>query len=143
MPISRRWNAGASALGSGPTALAKTRRPSAAVSRAATPGEKPVGYVTARTISLPSQRSTSLPTRRGRSVQSSLAPRSGGGCRCCITRRWSPGYRGNFTGRPVSPDLRMASAASIEARPSYPVDFGGRPSLMLAMNSWNSLRKPR
>ena len=80
----RRWNAGASALGSGPTALAKTRRPSSVVSRAATPGEKPVGCVTALTISLPSQRSTSLRTRRGRSVQSSLAPRSGGGCRSCI-----------------------------------------------------------
>jgi hypothetical protein len=45
--------------------LTKTRRPSAATSRAATPGEKPPGWVVAETTGLPSQPSTSERTGSG------------------------------------------------------------------------------
>ena len=76
---SRRCIPGVSGLGSGPTALTKTRRPSSTVSRAATPGEKPVGCVTASTTVPPSHRSIAARTRPGISAHSSLTPRSGGG----------------------------------------------------------------
>ena len=56
-------------FGAGPTALTKTRRPSTACRRAATPGEKPLAWVAAETMRLPSHSSTAARTGTGRSCQ--------------------------------------------------------------------------
>ncbi len=88
MLISRRCIAGDSGLGSGPMALAKMRLPSAVISRLATPGENPVGWVVVLTTGLLNHRSTSRRTRVGISVQSNLFPRSGGGCGCSVSLRF-------------------------------------------------------
>jgi hypothetical protein len=74
-----RCSVGECGFGSGPTAFTNARRPSASKTRAAIPGEKPSGCVSARAIRPPSSRSISSSTRGGSSDQSRLAPRAGGG----------------------------------------------------------------
>ena len=52
-------------------------------------------------------------------------------------------HSGRRTGAPVSWDLTAAMAASVQARPSFAVTAGCRPSRMLAKNSSNSALNPQ
>jgi hypothetical protein len=65
-------------LGIGPTALTKHRLPFAQPSRAATPGENPYGWVSARVIAPPSQRSVAARKCAGKSVHASRCPAAAG-----------------------------------------------------------------
>ena len=79
MCASRRWNDGESALGMGPTALTNTPGLFASTSRAATPGETPLGCVCQATTRAPAQVSNACRTRSGTSTHSSRTPSAGAG----------------------------------------------------------------
>src|SRR5690242_748144 len=69
---------GVSGLALSLTALRKTRRPSLRSKRAARPGEKPCGCVTASTTCAPRRSSSASRTSSGTSSQWTRTPRAGG-----------------------------------------------------------------
>ena len=76
--ISRRWNVGATGLGTLHTALAKTRRPDAVISRAARPGENPPRMVVAAATGSASQLSIAARICSGSCSQSIRRPSARG-----------------------------------------------------------------
>jgi len=76
--LSLRCIFGESGLASADTALTKNRRPSAQLSRAAAPGLKPPGWVTARATGDPHACSTAARTGAGSPAQSTLTPSAAG-----------------------------------------------------------------
>ena len=79
MRASARWMPGDPGLGTGPAALTKARLPVAVLKRAATPGEKPPGWVTASTTGPPSRCSTACRNPAGTTGHASRIPAPGGG----------------------------------------------------------------
>src|SRR2546421_8840051 len=77
MRASRRWMPGVSGFACSLTAFMNTRRPSLRRSRAARPGEKPCGCVTASTTRAPRRSSSSARTSRGTSSQWMRTPLAG------------------------------------------------------------------